>query len=75
MANITFEAAKEKAKKLNSDVNFCEEWTNAWIFSDRNNMSFGGSGPVVVLKYSGRAINMTDFIDNAEGDRVREFNL
>ncbi|MBY4797448.1 hypothetical protein K6V98_03635 [Collinsella sp. AGMB00827] len=54
---ITFNEAKEKAKKLFPSANYFSEYEDAFVFSDYEDCSIGGSSPLVVLKSSGDCIN------------------
>lgn len=70
---ITYEQALKKAMKLNTSVNYCTEYTDAYVFSDHNDDSIGGNGPVVILKEDGSAVNMTYYIDSTKGAYQTEF--
>jgi hypothetical protein len=60
---ITYEEALEKARECWDEVNFCMDQTDAFVFSKKGDMSFGGNGPVAVLKESGDCINYVAFLD------------
>ena len=70
---MNYESAKKKALKLRPDVDICREHTDAYIFSVQNDVSFGGDGPVVILKENGKAINMADYLDQHTGTFVKEY--
>ncbi len=47
-----------------SEFDYCMEYSNTYVFSKHGELSFGGWGsPVVVLKDSGRCVNMVYFTD------------
>ena len=71
----TFESAKKEALKLRRDVDFCMEYEKAYVFSKKNDISIGGEGPVVILKDSGKAINMVEFCNMHSGELIREEEL
>jgi len=65
---VDFHDAMTLAKSCWSEVDYCEEYDDAYIFSKRGDMSFGGNGPVVVLKATGECINMVSYIDESVGE-------
>lgn len=69
---MTYEQAMKKAKKLNPAVDTCTEYTDAYVFSQTHDVSFGGDGPVAVMKESGKALNMADYLDSSDGEVVKE---
>ena len=60
---LSFESALAIAKQLKRNIDYCTEYENAYSFSCKENFSFGGDGPVVIMKDSGEAINFVSFID------------
>lgn len=60
---ITYDDALAKARECWSDVNYCLDQTDAFVFSKKDDMSFGGNAPVAVLKKSGECINYAAFLD------------
>ena len=72
---ILYDAALKTAKALNQNVNHCMEYTDAYVFSDSTDESIGGNSPVVVLKDSGKAIDMAFYCDTSNGTLVNEFDL
>ena len=74
---ISYEDAFRKAKKLKGNIDNCREFSDAYVFaSHADDLSFGGDGPVVILKDSGRAINMVDYTQRSENaELIREFEL
>lgn len=74
---IGYEDALKKAKKLKGNIDNCREFSDAYVFgSHADDFSFGGDGPVVILKNSGRAINMVDYTQSSESaELIREFEL
>ena len=72
---ITFEEAKKKALGLRKDVDTCRENKDAFVFSKKNDVSFGGDGPVAILKGNGRAINMVDYCDISDAEFIQEMSF
>lgn len=72
---FSFESALRLAKKLCPAINYCMEYTDAYVFSEKEDMSFGGNSPVVILKSGGKAVNMTSYIDTSDGELIREFSI
>ena len=72
---ITYEQALKKAQKLNKSVNYCMEYTDAFVFSDKNDDDIGGNGPVVIMKSNGDAVNMAYYVNTSEGDYVKAYDL
>ena len=58
---ISYEDAKKKALELNSDVNSCYEYDNAYNFFDKNEVGAGDTS-VVILKEDDRALNYVNYI-------------
>ena len=60
---ITYEEAKKIALKYKSDVDQCEEFEDAYIFSNKKKergTAFGFSH-IVILKENGNAISMASY--------------
>ena len=72
---MTFEKAEKMARQLKENVDFCQEYEDAFIFSKKDEFSIGGDGPVVILKESGEAINMTGYCDSSNASLIREIDL
>ena len=74
---ITLERAKRKATRLRPDVNRCVEYDDAFVFSNKDDVSFGGNEPVVILKINGQAIGMTDYLDMEKStvNFIKEFDF
>ena len=59
---VSFDDAMCRARALKPNIDNCMEYEDAYVFaSHADDMTFGGDGPVVILKDSGRAINMVDY--------------
>lgn len=72
---ISYEDAKKKALELNSDVNACYEFNNAYRFLDKNDDSTGDKS-VIILKEDGRALNYVDYIlDYATSNKMKEIGF
>ena len=56
---ISYALAKQKALELNSDVNACNEYDNAYNFFDKNEEGVGDKS-VIILKEDGKALNFVD---------------
>ncbi len=71
---ISFEDALAIVKPLKENVNTCIEYENGYTFGSTEDAdSFGGWGhsPVVILKDSGRAVDMVTFIESGTGKELR----
>lgn len=60
---ITFEDALNRAKDCWDEVDYVTDQTDAYVFSKKDDLSFGGNGPVAVLKRTGECINYVAFLD------------
>ena len=72
---ITFEKAFEKAKaQVDFEIREYSEFKDAYIFSPgAAAMSFGGDeSPIVILKKTGRAINMLYYLDEVATETYDE---
>ena len=69
---ISFEDAVTKAKEIREDINRCFEYENGYVFSntDDDNSIGGNHAPVVIIKDSGKAINMPQFIIDGTGAEI-----
>ena len=71
---ITYEEALAKAKSLKPNIDNCGEYEKGYIFgSHEDDESFGGDGPVVILKETGEAVNILEFEDS--GKLIHEFDI
>lgn len=64
---MSFEEAYNLAFNLRSDVDYCLEYGDAFVFTHKDDCTIGGNGPVVVLKASGDCINMVAYIEESDG--------
>lgn len=72
---ISYEDAKDKALELNSDVNTCYEFDNAYRFLDKNDDSVGDKS-VIILKEDGRALNYVNYIlDYTTSNEMKEIEF
>ena len=70
---VGYEEALSIARGCCAEVDYVTELPGAFVFSKRDDMSFGGNGPVVVLKEDGRAVNYVSFeMDGPDMAVVRE---
>lgn len=60
---ITYDEALKKALECCDEFNYFLDQTDAFVFSKKGEMSFGGIAPVAVLKDSGKCINYVAFLD------------
>lgn len=73
---VNFEQALETAKKLKRGIDACDEYNDAFLFKRKADAyTIGGDSPCVVLKESGRAINIVEYFDNYAAEHIREFDL
>ena len=72
---ISYEDAKKIALELNSDVNSCYEYDNAYNFFDKNEVGAGDKS-VVILKEDGKALNFVNYIlDYATSNEMKEIEF
>ena len=72
---ISYDLAKQKALELNSDVNACYEYDNAYNFFDKNEVGAGDTS-VVILKEDGKALNFVNYIlDYAISNEKKEIEF
>lgn len=72
---ISYDLAKQKALELNSDVNMCYEFNNAYRFLDKNDDSDGDKS-VIILKKDGKALNYVNYIlDYATSNEMKEIKF
>ncbi len=72
---ISYDLAKQKALELNSDVNTCYEFNNAYRFLDKNDEGVGDKS-VIILKKDGKALNYVNYIlDYATSNEMKEIKF
>lgn len=72
---ISYDLAKQKALELNSDVNTCYEFNNAYRFLDKNDDSDGDKS-VIILKKDGKTLNYVNYIlDYATSNEMKEIKF
>ena len=71
---VTFEQAVQTAKAICPNVNMYAEYTDAYVFSQTEDLSFGGNSPLVILKSCGGSMNMTSYLDSGSGVIVKDFS-
>ncbi|MDO4807586.1 MAG: hypothetical protein Q4A07_10090 [Coriobacteriales bacterium] len=69
---VDFDKAVGIAKQCWDEVDYCIEYAGAYVFSVKDDMSFGGNGPVAVMKSDGRPINFVAFLYIGAGEPLRE---
>lgn len=74
---ISYEEALKKAESLKHDIAKCDEYEGGYVFmSEEDEYSIGGgSGPCCVLKSSGKATDMTAFMDDHAGEWIKEIPI
>ena len=72
--SVTFEQAVQTAKAICPNVNMYAEYTDAYVFSQKEDLSFGENSPLVILKSCGGSMNMTDYLDSGSRVIVKEFS-
>jgi hypothetical protein len=71
---LSFEEAREKAKKLNPMVDSCTEFEKGFAFSDSRAADSigGGDAPVVIMKNTGKAVSFPVFVLGGTGKEIGE---
>lgn len=77
---MEYERAKEIAFTYGDSWSHCEEWTDAYIFSVKEDaLSLGGGQypPIVIIKRSGDAVGMTQYLcmESEADELIREFDI
>lgn len=74
---MTKEAAIKKAKGLNKNVNYCEEWKDAYAFFVKGDESIGGANmPFAIMKKDGTDMNYTAFLDSTDSaNPIKEYKI
>lgn len=73
---VDYEKALSIAKGQWEEIDYFQEQENAFIFSKKDDQSFGGSGPVVVLKDTGECLNMPAYIcEGLSSPTIREGSI
>lgn len=67
---INKEDAMKVAKEYWDEIDYCTEYENAYLFSKKDHMAFGGPGPVAITKSDGTMLNMTYFVDSYNAGEV-----
>lgn len=69
---ITYEDAVKMAKEIREDINRCFEYENGYVFSNVEDENYiGGShAPVVIVKETGKAISMPQFVIDGTGAEI-----
>lgn len=72
---IGFDSALSKAKEYLDQVDYVCEYSDAYVFSKKDDESLGGPGPVVVLKEDGKVINYVAYITSDATPLIDEGHL
>ncbi len=73
---VDYREAYKIAKKLKPSIDACDEYDTGYLFSAKaDQYMIGGDGPCIILKDDGKAINMTEFIDEYRSTFIREIPI
>lgn len=74
---VDFKTALKTAKKYKPDTDNYTEYKDAYVFGcHEDDNSSGGSGPCVVLKEDGKAVNMAFFMTRYDvGEPIQEGDI
>ena len=72
---ITCEQAANRARKYRTNVGYCCECEDAFVFSARGDLSYGRNQPIVVLKESGETITLVDYAELSSGRFLCEYYI
>lgn len=73
---LSYDEALKKAKEKKSQINRCQEYENAFVFSyDSGTDSEGGEVPIAIIKESGEALNFIVYATQYEHKLVKEFDV
>ena len=54
---ISYDEARQKAKELWNEVDYCTEYADAYVFSKKDDLSIGGNSPIAVMKKTGECMD------------------
>ena len=72
---ITYEEAKNIAITLRTNLDWCAEFKNGYVFSSVYDEGYVGGldhSPIVVLKSTGEIVTMMRFVNSGTGKMLRE---
>ena len=70
---LDFADAMRVIDKYEHAFDYCTEYSDAFVFSKLDSMTFGGGeSPVAVLKEDGSCINFVAYITMGHGEGIRE---
>ena len=72
---LTYDEALIIAKALKSEIDFCVEYSDAYMFGLRAEDNIIGGNACIILKDSGKSVNMVDYYDLYEAEEIREFDV
>lgn len=58
--------AERAARLYRSDVDFCSEYEDAFVFSRQNDISGENDGPIVVMKNSYEVLNFIEYLQKTK---------
>ena len=74
---LKYREALAIAKDKKTKINYCTEYSNAYVFGYRteNTVSKGGDSPVVVMKEDGQTLNFTAYAVTPRKEYLRDFDV
>lgn len=74
---LIYKEALAIAKDKKIKINYCAEYSNAYVFGYRtkNTVSKGGDSPVVVMKEDGQTLNFTAYATMPGKEHLRDFDV
>lgn len=72
---ITYDEALAKARELKKNIDYCVEYNDAYMFGERREEYEIGGNPCIILKESGKAIDIVAYFDDYDADEIREFEV
>ena len=69
--------ARRIAENYLSDINYCEEYENAFVFFNAGSGEdvSGADAPIAVLKNSGETMSLEEYLEKHGRERIREIDL
>lgn len=72
---ITYDEALSKAKELKKDIDFCVEYSDAYMFGLKSEENEIGGNPCIILKETGKAINIVEYFDEYDAKEIKRFEV
>ena len=69
--------ARRIAENYLTEINYCEEYENAYVFYNRRSGESidGADAPVAVLKKTGETMELEEYFEKHGRERIREVDL